>query len=192
MPRTLTRTIAYATVVAMLLTLVAVAPASAGDVTRVSAAEKYAHKLLNCTRTGGFVTKNGSCRGYGSGDYSDRRPALRLHKGISNKVAWPWARALVTHDVCGHVIPGKPTLTQRMRNKGFRYWYYGENVGCGWSTADATAVVLATHRAMQAEKKYQGGHWKNIKNRGFKSVGIGVAMGDGRVMVVWDFYGKKY
>ena len=45
---------------------------------------------------------------------------------------------------------------------------------------------------MQAEKRYRGGHWKNIKNRDFKSVGIGVATGEGRVMVVWDFYGQRY
>ena len=148
--------------------------------------------LLNCTRTGGFVTKAGTCIGRGSGKYSAKRPALRLHKNISQKVAWPWARAMAVNDVCGHVIPGKPSLAQRMRRQGFRYWYYGENVGCGWSTGDAKAVVLATHRMMQAEKKYRGGHWKNIKNRGYKSVGIGVARGNGRVMVVWDFYGKKY
>ena len=79
-----------------------------------------------------------------------------------------------------------------MRNKGFKDWSYGENIGCAWGTGDAAAVVLATHRAMQAEKTSKGGHWKNIKNPGFKSVGIGVAKGSGRVMVVWDFYGKRY
>ena len=52
--------------------------------------------------------------------------------------------------------------------------------------------MLATHRGMQAEKSYGGGHWKNMKNKRFKSVGIGVAKKNGRIMVVYDFYGKRY
>ena len=192
MNRALTRHIAYATIVAMLLALVAVGPVAAGDVTRVPAAEKYAHSLLNCTRTGGFVKADGTCVGRGSGKYSAQRKPIRLHKNVSLKVAWPWARALVTANVCGHVLPGRPALAQRMRSKGFRYWSYGENVGCAWGTGDANAVVLGAHRAMQAEKSSRGGHWKNIKNAGHKSVGIGVAKANGRIMVVWDFYGKRF
>ncbi|MEX1294691.1 MAG: CAP domain-containing protein [Candidatus Limnocylindrales bacterium] len=192
MTRALAHAVAYASVVALLLALLSVDPATAGSVTRAPAVEKYAHSLLNCTRTGGFVTKSGTCLGRGSGKYSAKRPPLRLHKNISLKVAWPWARTMSVYDVCDHAIAGKPKLAQRMRSKGFRYWYYGENVGCGWDTGDARAVVLAVHRLMQAEKKVKGGHWRNIKDRGFKSVGVGVARGDGHVMVVWDFYGKRY
>ncbi|MGD8683306.1 MAG: CAP domain-containing protein [Chloroflexota bacterium] len=187
------RLTSLATVVALLLALVAVAPAAAADgATRYKGAEKYALSLLNCTRTGGWVRADGSCAGRGSGKYSAYRKPLRLHKGISRKVAWPWARALVVNNVCGHTIAGKPSLSTRMRTSGFRYWSYGENVGCGWGTSDVKAVVLATHRAMQAEKAARGGHWKNMKNRSFKSVGIGVAHGSGRTMIVYDFYGKRY
>jgi hypothetical protein len=192
MTRILPRPVACATIVAVLLALVAVGPASAGSVSRALEAEKYAHSLLNCTRTGGFVNKSGRCLARGSGKYSAKRPPLRRHMGISGKVAWPWARVMVTNNVCAHAIAGKPSLSQRLRNKGFRSWRYGENVGCAWGTGDAKAVVLATHRAMQAEKKYQGGHWRNIKSRAYKSVGVGVAKGGGRVMVVWDFYGQRY
>ena len=193
MTSALVRSVAYATAVSILLTLGAAGSVSAGtSVTRVPAAEKYAHSLLNCTRTGGFVNAEGQCLARGSGKYSAYRKPVRLHKNISYKVAWPWARAMVQMNACEHVIAGKPSLATRMRNKGFRYWYYGENIGCGWSTGDAKGVVLATHRMMQAEKQSRGGHWKNIKNPGFKSVGIGVATGGGRVMVVWDFYGKRY
>ncbi len=192
MTRALTRSVAYATVVAMLLALVAVGPVSAGSVTRVPVAEKYAHSLLNCTRTGGFVNKSGKCLARGSGKYSVKRPPLRLHKNISQKVAWPWARTMNVANACAHAIAGKPQLGQRFRSKGFTYGTYGENVGCASGTGDAKAVVLMVHRLMQAEKKHQGGHWKNIKSTRYKSVGIGVAKGNGRIMVVWDFYGKKY
>ncbi len=193
MSSALARSLAAATVVALLLGLLAAGSVSATtSVTRVPAAEKYAHSLLNCTRTGGFVTAEGACLARGSGKYSAYRKPLRLHANISRKVAWPWARAMVEQNACEHVIAGQPSLSTRMRNKGFRYYYYGENIGCGWSTGDAKGVVLATHRMMQAEKKSRGGHWKNIKNPKFKSVGIGVATGGGRVMVVWDFYGRRY
>jgi len=45
---------------------------------------------------------------------------------------------------------------------------------------------------MQAEKSYNGGHWKNMKNGAFKSVGIGVATSGSTTMVVYDFYGRLY
>src|SRR5262245_48531346 len=32
--------------------------------------ELYALGLVNCTRTGGWVLRNGACRGYGSGRFS--------------------------------------------------------------------------------------------------------------------------
>ena len=86
--------------------------------------------------------------------------------------------------------PGKPDLVQRFRRKGFLYWRYGENIGCGGG--DPKRLVLLTHRMMQAEKSYNGGHWKNMKNRAFKSVGIGVATNGDTTMVVYDFYGKLY
>lgn len=192
MARTLTRTAAGAVTGAVLLALVAIAPANAGTVTRDRGAETYALRLLDCTRTGGFVKADGTCVGRGSGTYSAQRQPLRRHRAISTRVAWPWARAMVVHDVCAHAIPGRPVLAQRMRRNGFRAWAYGENVGCGWGSGDAASVVLATHRAMQAEKRVGGGHWRNIKNPAYRSVGIGVATGNGRVMVVWDFYGQRY
>lgn len=185
--------LALALTMALALVSVTVAPVAAGEVTtaRVYSAEKYALRLLNCTRTGGFVRADGTCIGYGSGKYSAYRRPLRLHGGISSKVAWPWARAMAVTGICGHDIAGKPSLAQRMRNAGYRYPYYGENLGCG-SGWTASTLVLETHRLMQAEKAARGGHWKNIKNAGYRSVGISVATAYGRTMVVYDFYGKRY
>ena len=39
------------------------------------AVETYYLGLLNCTRTGGWVTKDINCKGYGSGNYSPVRAA---------------------------------------------------------------------------------------------------------------------
>jgi hypothetical protein len=183
--------------VVLAVTLVAVvtaAPTMADSTTvrRVGAAETYAHSLLNCTRTGGFVRADGRCLGRGSGSYSAKRAPLRLHAGISTQVAWPWARAMAVHQFCDHAFASMPSFFERMQVAGFSFAYMGENLGCGSGTGDPRGVVLAVHRMMQAEKRVQGGHWRNIKERGYRSVGIGVAVGNGRTTVVWDFYGKRY
>ncbi len=187
-----TRVTTLATIVSLTLALVATVPATAGSTAvRAETAERYALSLLNCTRTGGKVTADGTCVGRGSGKYSAYRKPLRLHKKISNKVAWPWAKALALQDVCGHTIAGKPSLATRLRNNGFKYPYFGENVGCGVNSAPKS-VVLLTHRLMQAEQQSRGGHWLNMKNPEYKSVGISVARVGKRVRVVFEFYGKRY
>lgn len=185
------RLASLATALALLMVASAVAPATAAAPTRIWKAEKYALSLLNCTRTGGWVTPEGTCDGRGSGAHSALLPPLKRSKGLSKKVAFPWARALTAAEACAHSLPGKPPLPKRFSNKGYRHHYIGENIGCGWGGASAKQVVLSTHLAMQAEKSYNGGHWQNMKNAGYKSVGIGVAKRNGRTTVVYDFYGKR-
>lgn len=187
------RSVVPALVLGLLLGVAVVAPtaaASDGPV-RVGGAEKYAHKLLNCTRSGGWVTAAGRCKARGSGKFSPKRAPLKRSQGISNKVAWPWARSLTAAQACAHVLPGEPELSGRLALKGFTYGLHGENVGCGWGGGAPKQVVLSTHRAMQAEKSNGGGHWRNMKYARYKSVGIGVANHNGRTTVVYDFYGKR-
>ena len=192
MTRGLARLTGLATSLALALSFSAFGPATADTtVTRDSDAERYALKLLNCTRTGGWVQANGKCLGKYSGTYSAQRKRLRLHYRISNKVAYPWAKAITMADQCTHSLAGKPDLVQRFQRKGFMFYRYGENIGCGTS-GDTRQLVLMTHRMMQAEKPYGGGHWKNMKNPAFKSVGIGVASDGNSTMVVYDFYGRLY
>ncbi|MFO7533439.1 MAG: CAP domain-containing protein [Candidatus Limnocylindrales bacterium] len=193
MPGRPTRITSLAMALAALLAVSLIGPATADiGVARVVSAETYARSLLNCTRSGGWVEPDGSCIDRGSGKHSAYRKPLPEHRGISRKVAWPWARAMVANDVCGHVISGKPELGTRLARKGFSHRYYGENVGCGWGHGSAHDVVLASHLAMQAEKPTEGWHWKNMKDPGYRSVGIGVATRDGTTMVVYDFYGRRW
>jgi hypothetical protein len=43
----------------------------------------------------------------------------------------------------------------------------------------------------QAEKKWRGWHWKQIKTRSFKSMGVGVARhGKRKAQLVLNFYAK--
>jgi len=184
-----------------LMAVVAVAPwaaAASGTVTpadesvpaRRSSAERLALRLLNCTRTGGWVKPDGTCKGRDSGRYSARMPALRLRDGISDRVAFPWSAELVRARVCAHNIDGLPEVGHRFAQAGFSYPSFGENIGCAWGGMSVREVVIRTHVAMQAEKSDGGGHWRNMKNRGYRSVGIGVASLDGWTTVVYDFYGR--
>jgi hypothetical protein len=176
------------------LTMLTLAPATrAADPAapqRHGSAERLGLRLLNCTRTGGWVRADGTCKGRGSGKHSSRMPALRLHGGISDRVAYRWSAELVRARTCAHDLDGHPGVARRFTLAGFRYPSYGENIGCGWSGTTVRQMVIRSHLAMQAEKRSGGGHWRNMKNRGFKSVGIGVASLDGWTTIVYDFYGR--
>jgi hypothetical protein len=160
----------------------AAAPSSAAAATPPWAAvEAYYLRLLNCTRTGGWVQKDGSCSGYGTGKYSKYVPPLKLGTGIST-VARSWAKRIATSGACTHGDPGA-----RLRAAGYRGYSWGENIGC-WDVASAYKSVLSSHLAFQAEKAANGGHWRNIKNARYTLVGIGVWKAGGHTRLVTDFY----
>ncbi len=144
--------------------------------------ETYYLKLVNCTRTGGWVLSDGSCRGYGTGRYSKYVAPLKLSSGISN-VSRSWAKYLALNNHCDH---GDPAA--RLRKAGFTSYRWGENIGCRDGYASAYKAVLASHLKFQAEKSTGGGHWKNIKNAMFKYIGIGVWRSSSRTRLVTDFY----
>ena len=148
---------------------------------RWESVETYYRKLVHCTRTGGWVKKDGHCDGYGTGRYSKYVAPLKASAGIAN-VARKWARHLVDENACGHGDPGV-----RLRRAGYHPSWWGENVGCN-NYATVYDAVLQSHRAMQAEKSSGGGHWKNIKNAAYKYAGVGIWRYHGRTRVVTDFY----
>ena len=160
----------------------AAAPSGASAATSPwSAVETYYLGLINCTRTGGWVQSSGTCAGYGTGRYSKYVAPIKLSAGIS-AVARSWAKKIATTGACKHGDPGV-----RIRTAGYQGWAWGENIGC-WDIASARQSVLASHRAMQAERSTNGGHWQNMKNARFKYVGIGVWQTNGHTRVVTDFY----
>jgi hypothetical protein len=148
--------------------------------------EVYYLSLVNCTRTGGWVLKDGTCRGYGSGHYSRYVTPLRLSPNISDRVSRPYASLLAVRGICSHTADRDPGY--RLRRAGFTAYTWGENIGCGDGYATAKASVLASHLRMQAEKYTNGGHWRNIKNSKFHHLGIGIWRYSSRTRVVNDFY----
>jgi hypothetical protein len=149
--------------------------------------ERFYLGLLNCTRTGGWVLSNGTCRGYGSGHYSRYISPINYLFGISDKVSRPYAKLLVVKAICSHYANGDPGY--RLRRAGYTSWRWGENIGCRDGYSTAKAAVLKSHLVFQSEKSSNGGHWRNIKNGSFHHVGIGIWRSGTRTRLVTDFYG---
>lgn len=148
--------------------------------------EKYYLTLVNCTRTGGWVLSNGTCRGYGTGRYSVKVAPLRLNAGLSDKVARPYAKYLASTNQCSHFLRGNPG--DRLRKAGYKGWTWGENIGCRSGYSNVKTAVLASHLNFQSEKAANGGHWKTIKNAKYRYIGIGIWKSGAQIRLVTDFY----
>ncbi len=149
--------------------------------------ERFYLNLVNCTRTGGWVLSDGTCRGYGSGYYSGYVAPLAYSFSLSDKVARPYAKLLAVRGLCSHYVTGDPG--DRLRRAGYTKWAWGENVGCRDNYPSAKAAVLASHLVFQAERSSNGGHWKNIKATKFHWLGVGIWKYGSRTRLVTDFYG---
>jgi uncharacterized protein YkwD len=142
--------------------------------------ETYYLGLMNCTRTGGWVTSTGKCSSPGGRNVAP----LKLDKGISSKVSRPYARKLAIGADCSHFIGGNPG--DRLRRAGYTSYRWAENLGC--RSGNPYAAVLGSHLYFQSEKSYNGGHYVNLMNAKYDRVGIGVWVSGGRVRLVIDFY----
>ena len=142
--------------------------------------ETYYLGLMNCTRTGGWVTSTGHCSSPGGRNVAP----LRLSTGISSKVSRPYAKRLAVGGDCSHFIGGNPG--DRLRRAGYPSYRWAENLGC--RSGNPYSAVLGSHLYFQSEKSYNGGHYRNMMNAAYTQVGIGVWVSGGRVRLVVDFY----
>ena len=173
------RTLLGSLVAASLLASLIAAPAAATSRTTVripatvtittSAVAKYWYAeelyylgLVNCTRTGGWVLNDGTCRGYGSGRYSAYVSPLRYTAGISDLVARPYARYLADTNQCSHFLRGNPG--DRLRKAGYNALQLGREHRLPIRVPLCGPAILASHLYFQNEKSSNGGHWRNIKN----------------------------
>jgi len=144
------------------------------------AVERYYLGLMNCTRTGGWVTASGACSSPGGRAVAP----LQLDPGISSRVARPYARVLATRGACTHFIGGDPG--SRLRRAGYPSYRWAENLGC--RSGNPMAAVLGTHLFYQSERPYNGGHYRNLMDPRYDRVGIGVWVSGGQVRLVVNFY----
>jgi hypothetical protein len=175
---------------ALSLALLAAVPTPvSAAVTKYERLERYSLELVNCTRTGGWVRRDGTCRAYGSGRFSAYREPLAMHVGVGDEVALPWAIQIARKDYCGHTLAGS-SLDRRFERAGYRNDTRGENVGCSYAWT-ARQMVLKTHLMMQAERSFRGWHWRQMKDPEFRSAGIAVVQVGRRTRIVVDFYGLR-
>ncbi len=144
------------------------------------AVESYYLRLMNCTRTGGWVTSGGDCSSPGGRDVAP----LTIDSRISSQVTRPYAKLLATHGACSHFIGGNPG--NRLARAGFSSYRWAENIGC--RSGSPTSAVLGSHLFFQSERPYSGGHYVNLMNAAYDRVGIGVWVSNGQVRLVVDFY----
>jgi uncharacterized protein YkwD len=144
------------------------------------AVESYYLRLMNCTRTGGWVTPEGACSSPGGRQVAP----LTIDSRISARVTRPYAKLLATHGACSHFIGGNPG--NRLARAGFVSYRWAENIGC--RSGSPSSAVLGSHLFFQSERPYSGGHYVNLMNAAYDRVGIGVWVANGQVRLVVDFY----
>ena len=125
-----------------------------------AAVETYYLGLMNCTRTGGWVTSSGTCSSPGG---RERRPA-QARPGISSKVTRPYAKRLAIGDDCSHFIGGNPG--DRLRRAGFSSYRWAENIGC--RSGNPRSAVLGSHLFFQSEKSYERRPLREPDERGLR------------------------
>jgi uncharacterized protein YkwD len=148
------------------------------------AAEVYVLNLMNCTRTGGWVTAKGAC----SSDTQHTlpaQPALVLDPDISAKVARPYAKYLADNRVLSHDLLGT-TPRSRLCSAGFCGSSWDENLASPGSSGQNGMISIEIF--YQNEYWCQCEHYANVMNSHFSRVGIGVWETSGIVRVVVDFY----
>jgi hypothetical protein len=152
--------------------------------TRWPAAERYALSLLNCTRTGGWVKKDGTCIDRGSGKHSQLRKPLKVKVRLADNIARPQARRVARAGYLDHDLGG--SILKRFARAGIHCCAMGESLG--HYEGKVKDAVLAVHLMIQAEKGTGGWHWRNLKDKRFTFVGIGVWVKGNDVWVAYDFW----
>ena len=89
-----------------------------------AAVETYYLRLMNCTRTGGWVTSSGACSSPGGRNVAP----LSLSSAISQPRGAALRELLATRNACSHFIGGNPG--DRLRAAGYGGYRWAENLGC--------------------------------------------------------------
>jgi hypothetical protein len=148
-------------------------------------AEMYYMSLLNCTRTGKWVTASGLCSSQ-THHTLPAQPALPFRSDIADGVARPYARELAIRNALTHTLDGT-TIHTRMMAAGIYPSTWGENISSPGNAS--SSGMIAAELFFQGEYWNRGGHYANIMNPRYRSVGVGVWQQSGRTRVVIDFAG---
>jgi hypothetical protein len=153
------------------------------------ASETYYWRLVNCTRTGGWVTSSGNCSSVTHHVMPDQ-PALRLDSGLS-AVARNYSKQLAERGLLTHYLDGT-NPHQRLVAAGYPSGTWGENLGSP-PTYDANGMIkveifFQNEYRCDFGRRCEFGHYLNIMYPYFHRVGIGVWVARGHVRVTSEFY----
>ncbi len=177
-------------IAALVLALVAAIAAPGAPVaaleSRYPEAEAFEHTLIDCNRAGGWVLEDGTCDLEDAEARVPKRKPLKVGKTIAALVARPYARRLANAGALSHFLGG--SIQQRFGRAGLGDGRVGENIGYAGGRDDVLGGVLRVHLLFQAEWKANGWHWRNLMDKRFTRVGVGVWVKDGRTYMVLDFH----
>ena len=139
---------------------------------------------MNCTRTGGWVTSDGSCSTETHHTLT-ARTALAFDDGISDNVARPYAMALADRAVLTHTLDGTTTHS-RMAAGGYGGSSWGENIASPGSAGAGGMISIETF--FQSEAPCRCAHYYNIMDPYFHRAGVGIWVSNSTRVVI-DFYG---
>ena len=113
-------------------------------------------------------------------------PPLAMDPAVAEAArAHAWDQ--VRNGYYGHTSLDGSTQEMRLRAAGASFGLAGENL-CHHYAMSALGTLNWCHTSFMAEP--YPGHWNHIGNilgRDYTRVGIGIAEGNGRVVIVWDF-----
>ena len=147
--------------------------------------EVYYLNLMNCTRSGRWVTDSGNCSTVTHHTLPAPGNLIRLNADISNRVSRPYAKYMADHRLLDHFLNGT-TPHSRLCAAGYCGSSWGENI--------ASPCCISTGGMIDIEIFYQNEyvcaceHYYNIMDRYFSQAGIGVWYSNS-VRVSIDFYG---
>jgi hypothetical protein len=154
------------------------------------ASERYFLGLMNCTRTGYWVTSGGGCSSVAHHVMPAQDP-LSLSAAISNAVSRPYSKVQATRHVLTHYLDGT-TPHSRLCAKGFCGGSWGENLSS--PPSPSASGMIRSELFFQGEYRCKSGgcefgHYYNIMNSHFSRAGIGVWVANGHTVLTIDFYG---
>jgi uncharacterized protein YkwD len=100
-------------------------------------------------------------------------PGLRAQRSLT-RAASRYARLMVARHFFDHVSPSGSTMAQRIKRtnylRGTRGWSLGENLAYGSGSQATPAQIVSAWM-------HSPGHRRNILDRGFREIGVGIALG---------------
>jgi hypothetical protein len=147
--------------------------------------EVYYLNLMNCTRSGRWVTGSGAC----STETHHTLPApgnlIRLNADISNRVSRPYAKYMADNRLLDHYLRGTSPHS-RLCAAGYCGPSWGENIASPSSSGQGGMISIEVF--YQNEYWCRCEHYYNIMYPYFSVAGIGVYVSNS-VRVSIDFYG---